>query len=264
MAQILTKPGQGSLGWAEFADAIFDPANAIRSYLDFVEGAASLTLSATSGTATVGAHYTGTSVHTSSNLGTATVGTAHGGTLVLTHNASAAANDVTLIGSNSRFLVLSAGRRMYFEARVTNTAVTNTFAVGLTSTPSANVFSGANIAVPADSIMIGRDGGTDSLTGFVANRTLQLCVRGSTGAMSETALVIPSALSSASFYRIGFYVDGRNVQAYINGLKVGSVVQYDNTSGTPAAMGWQVAALATTSSTPQPLTVDYIAVSGTR
>jgi hypothetical protein len=263
MAQILTKPGQGALGWAEFADAIFDPANAIRSYLDFVEGATSLTLSATSGTATVGAHYTGTSVHASAALGTATVGTVHGGTLVLTHNATSTANDVTLIGSNSRFLLLSAGRRMYFETRVTNTAVANQFVVGLTSTPSANVFSSAAIAVPVDSIMIGRDSGTDSLTGAVANRTLQLCVRGSTGSMTETALVLPAALSASTNYRIGLFVDGRNIQAYVNGVKVGPVVQYDNSSGTVTAMGWQVATLAA-STTPQPLTVDYIATAGTR
>lgn len=263
MGQILTKPGQGALGWAEFGDAIFDPANAIRSYLDFVEGAASLTLSATSATATVGAHYTGTSIHSTSALGTATVGTAHGGTLILTMNATTTAADAVIIGSNSRFMLVNAARRIYFEASVTNTAVTNTFVVGLTSTPSASVFTSSLIATPVDSIMIGRDGQTDAITGAVANRTLQLCVRGSNGAMTETILVIPAALSASTTYRIGIQVIGRNVQAYINGIKVGSVVQYDNTSGTVTAMGWQVATLAP-STTAQPLTIDYIATSATR
>lgn len=263
MGQILTKPGQGALGWAEVADAIFDPANAIRSYIDFTEGAAGLTLSATSGTATVGAHYTGTSVHNSAALGNITAGTAHGGTVILSHNSTTTANDTTIMGSSTRFITLAAGRRAYFEARVTNTAVTSSFAVGITSSPTATNFSSGSIAGPADSILIGRDAVTDTLTGAVANRTLQLCVRGSTGSMTETLLVLPTALSSSAFYRIGFFVDGTNVQAYVNGIKYGPIVRYDTSSGTPAAMGWTAQTLAP-STTAQPLTVDYIATAATR
>lgn len=263
MGQILTKPGQGGLAWAEVADAMFDPANALRSFIDFTEGAASVTLSGTSGTVVAGAHYSGLSTHASTTLGTATVGTAHGGTLILTHNASTTANDNVAIGSNSRFIVQAQGRRIYFEARVTNTAVTSDFAVGLTSAPlAASIVSGA-IAAPADSILIGRDAGTDSLTGAAANRTLQLCVRGSNGSMTETVLVLPAALSASTVYRIGFFVDGRNIQAYINGIKTGPVVQYDNTSGTPAAMGWHATTNAR-STTASPLTIDYIATAATR
>lgn len=263
MAQILTKPGQGALSWAEIADAIFDPQNALRSYLDFTEGATSLTLSGTSGTATVGAHFTGTSVHASTNLGTVTIQAAHGGTAILTNHATTTANDQVLIGSNSRFVTLAAGRRAYFEARITNTAVANHFCVGLTSTPTASVFSSGSVAAPADSILIGRDTGTDSVTGAVANRTLQLFVRGSTGAMVEPILVLPSALSASTAYRIGFYVDGFNIQAFVNGVKYGNVVRYDNSSGTPAAMGWHIAQNAP-STTAIPLTVDYVAVAATR
>lgn len=264
MGQILTKPGQGGLAWAEVADAIFDPANALRSFIDFTEGAGSVTLSGTSGTVVAGAHYSGLSTHNTTNLGTATIGTAHGGTLVLTHNGTTVtANDNVAIGSNSRFIAQAQGRRMYFEARVTNTAVTSDFAVGLTSAPlAASIVSGA-IAAAADSILIGRDAGTDSLTGAVANRTLQLCVRGSAGSMTETVLVLPAALSASTVYRIGFFVDGRNIQAYINGIKTGPVVQYDNTSGTPAAMGWHATTNAR-AATASPLTIDYIATAATR
>jgi len=263
MGQILTKPGQGGLAWAEIADAMFDPANALRSFIDFTEGAASVTLSATSGTVVAGAHYSGLSTHNTTNLGTATVGTAHGGTLILTHNATTNANDNVAIGSNSRFITQAQSRRIYFEARVTGAAVASDFAVGITSAPLAASFTSGAIAAPADSILIGRDAGTDSLTGAVANRTLQLCVRGSTGSMSETILVIPAALSASTVYRIGFFVDGRNIQAYINGIKTGAVVQYDNTSGTPAAMGWHATTNAR-STTASPLTIDYIAAAATR
>jgi hypothetical protein len=111
--------------------------------------------------------------------------------------------------------------------------------------------------------MIGRDAGTDSLTGAVANRTFQLCVRGSNGSMTETILVVPATISTSAFYTFGFLIGGTEVQAYINGIKVGAVARYDNSSGTPGAMGWMAAANAP-ATTQASLAIDYVVVSGTR
>jgi hypothetical protein len=261
MPQLLAKYNTGALAWAEIADAILDPSDSFYVAQDFIDAGA---VTVTSNAAVAGPLYTVSSVNASTNVGAFALNSAHGGTGTITTNATTTANDNIAVASNADFLTVAAGRRGYFEARVSGVSVSTGFAVGLTSaTPGTSVFSSSAIAVPADSVMIGRDAGTDSLTGAVANRTFQLCVRGSNGSMTETILVVPATISTSAFYNFGFLIGGTEVQAYINGIKVGAVARYDNSSGTPGAMGWMAAANAP-ATTQASLAVDYVVVSGTR
>ena len=262
MGQILTKYKQGALGWAEFGDAIFDPASAIRTYQDFIEvNAISLTTTATAvAVGPVSAMSTFTTT-----TGTYAVNSAHGGAVTIATHTTAVANDNVVAASINDFWTLSPGnRRAYFETKISGTAVSLGFAVGLTAgSPATSCFTAAAIATAVDSIMVGRDAGTDSLTGAVASKTFQLCVRGSTGSMTETVIPLTATISTSAVYTIGFYVDGTNVQVFVNGVKAGPVVQYNASSGTPGPMGWMIGchAPATAQSS---LTCDYVAFAGTR
>lgn len=263
MGQILTKYKQGALGWAEFADAIFDPANAIRVYNDFIETGA-ITASTTSGTAVQGSGVSIVSTHAATNLGNITINSAHGGTVSLTQNATTTANDNMAMTSINDFWTVAPGRRGYFECRVSGTAMVNGFCVGLTSSgPAGSVWNTSAIAAAADSILIGRDAGTDTVTGGVVSRTLQLSVRGSNGSMVETAMVLPAAISATTTYTLGIFIDGTQVQGYVNGVKTGAVTKYDNSSGTPGPMCWYLSTNAPSTS-PFVLTCDYVAFAGTR
>lgn len=262
MGQILTKYKQGALGWAEFADAIFDPASAIRVYNDFIDTGA-ITASGTTATAVQGSGISVVSTHTT-NAGSFTVNSGHGGSITITHASTSVAGDNMAVTSAQDFWTMANGRKGYFECKVSGSALANGFCVGLTASgPAGTVWSSSAIAAGADSILIGRDAGTDSLTGGVSNRTFQLSVRGSTGAMTETAMVLPSTISATNVYTIGIFIDGTSIQGYVNGVKVGAVARYDNSSGTPGPMCWYLSTNSPSTS-PIPLTCDYVAFSGTR
>jgi hypothetical protein len=193
-----------------------------------------------------------------------TVNSAHGGTVSLATASTSVANDNMAMTSIADFWTVAAGRRGYFECRVTGTAMANGFCVGLTSSgPAGTAWSSSAITAAADSILIGRDAGTDTVTGGVANRTLQLSVRGSTGSMVETAMVLPAAISSTTTYTLGIFIDGTQVQGYVNGVKTGAVTKYDNSSGTPGPMCWYLSSNAPSTSSIV-LTCDYVAFAGTR
>ena len=263
MGQILTKYKQGALGWAEFGDAIFDPANAIRTYQDFIEVNA-ITL-ATTATAVVGGPVSAMATFTT-NTGTYAVNSAHGGSVTIATHTTAVANDNVVAASINDFWTVSPGSRdAYFETKISGTAVSLGFAVGLTAgSPATSCFTAAAIATAVDSIMVGRDAGTDTIvSGLTASKQFQLCVRGSTGAMTETVIPLKDTISTSAVYTIGFYVDGTNVQVFVNGVKAGPVVQYNASSGTPGPMGWMIGchAPATAQSS---LTCDYVAFAGTR
>lgn len=262
MGQILTKYKQGALGWAEFGDAIFDPAGAIRTYQDFIEVTA-IALASTA-TAVQGGPVTAMATFTTTT-GTYAVNSAHGGTVTIATAATSVANDNVIATSTNDFWTVSpGGRRGYFETKVSGLGMSLGFAVGLTAGgPATSCFSSSAISTAVDSIMIGRDAGTDSLTGAVASKTFQLCIRGSTGAMTETVIPLTATISTSTVYTLGLYIDGTNVQVFVNGVKAGPVVQYNASSGTPGPMSWMIGCNAP-STAPSNLTCDYIAFAGTR
>ena len=259
MGQILAKYLSGALGFAEAGDAAFDPRSAATTMEDFLcRGIATNPFYQFK---TLG---TGTSTALQST-------TEHCGALTIATAASSpTANDSAVVCMNGSVFTVSGARNHYFEARVLGTALNATagnFVVGLSSgaivTTATTAFATSGIITgPADSIFIGRDQGTDSLTGASANKTLQLCVRGSAGSMTETVLVLPATISNTAYYNIGFMVQGTQVQAYINGKKTGATASYVST-GTNAPMGW-FCSCASTSTTTTSMTVDYVAVTATR
>lgn len=251
MGQILTKYNQGALGWAEIADAQFDPQNSFVYCHDFIQPDGSDSLFATN---QVG---TGTSTFTLNN--------AHGGTLTFATAATSTANDQAIIGSPGDFIELRADRRVYLEARISGECInlaTANFSIGLTAAaPATTVFSAAAISVPANSVLIGRDQGTDSLTGNAgAGKNLQLSHRGASAAMVETVLPLTTVLNTTSFYRIGMFIQGHNVQCYLDGKKIGGEIRMETTN---AAMGFYAVAQ-TTNTTGRGLTIDYFQIISTR
>jgi hypothetical protein len=251
MGQILTKYNQGALGWAEIADAQFDPQNSFACGSDFMQPDGSDALYATN---QVG---TGTSTFTLNN--------AHGGTLTFATAATSTANDQAIIASPGDFVELRADRRVYFEARVFGDALnlsTANFCIGLTAaTPATTVFSTASILAPANSVLIGRDQGTDSLTGAAAaGRNLQLSHRGASGSMVESLLRLPVVLSTTAWCRLGMYIQGHTIQCFCDGKKIGGEIRMEDTN---AAMGFYAVAQ-TTNTTGRGLTIDYFQVIATR
>lgn len=251
MGQILAKYNQGPLGWAEIADAMFDPQNSFIYSHDFIQPDGTDSIFATN---SIG---TGTATFTMNN--------AHGGTLTFATAATSTANDQSVIGSPADFIELRADRRVYIEVRISGDAInlsTANFAVGLTAaSPATTVFSAAALAVPANSVLIGRDQGTDSLTGAAAaGRNLQLCHRGASGAMVESVLRLTETLNTTSFYRIGMFIQGHTVQCFLNGKKIGGEIRMEDTN---AAMGFYAVAQ-TTNTTGRGLTIDYFQVIATR
>lgn len=258
MGQILAKYLSGALGFSEAGDAAFDPRSAATNMEDFLcRGIATNPFYQFK---TLG---TGTSTALQST-------TEHCGALTIATAASPTANDSAVVCMNGSVFTVSGARNMYFEARVLGTALNSAsgnFVVGLSSgavvTTATTAFATSGIITgPVDSIFIGRDQGTDSLTGFSANKTLQLCVRGSAGSMTETVLVLPATISNTAYYNIGFIVSGTQVQAYINGKKTGATASYVST-GVNAPMGW-FCSCASTSTTTTSMTVDYVSVTATR
>jgi hypothetical protein len=254
MGQILTKYNQGSLGLAEFADAQFDPQSSFSYFVDFIQyDAANDYFIATNGVGTGTAAFTQNS--------------AHGGTLTLSTAATSTANDQAIIASPLDLFELTGGRRAYIEVRFKSASsfvATGNWVLGLTAaSPATTVFSGAAIAVPINSIMIGRDQGTDSITGAsaTAGRNLQLCTRDGTNSMVETVCPLTETISITAFQRVGFFCNGNTVQAFYNGKKVGNPVTL--AAATTAVMGIYFA-VQTTNTAAVAAEVDYIAAAFTR
>lgn len=255
MGQILTKYNQGSLGWAEFADAQFDPQNSFSYFNDFItHDAGSDYLIATN------------SIHTTTT-GTWTQNSAHGGTLTFATATTSVANDVCLIASPNDLFELNGSRRAYIEVRFKSASAfvaTGNWVLGLTAAaPASTVFSAAAVSAPANSILIGRDQGTDQLTGAnaTAGRNIQLFTRDGTNAMVETVCPLTETISNTAFMRVGFFCNGNTVQAFYNGKKVGNPVTL--AAATSAAMGLYFAAQ-TTNTASVGVECDYIAAAFTR
>lgn len=254
MGQIITKYNSGSLSWAEFADAQFDPQNSFSYFNDFItyDGANDY-LIATNGVGTGTAAFT----HNS----------AHGGTLTLATAASSTANDQAIIASPIDLFELNGGRRAYVEVRFKSAGAflaTGNWVLGLTAAaPSSTVFTGAAVAAPANSILVGRDQGTDSLTGAsaTAGRNISLFTRDGTNSMVETPCPLSETISNTAFMRVGFLCSGNTVQAFYNGKKVGNPVTL--AAATSAAMGLYFA-VQTTNTASVSAECDYIAAAFTR
>lgn len=245
MAQILTKYNQGPLGWSEIADSILDPANSFSYLNDF----------------TTSSGYTVSSIGTGTSTGT--IQSAHGGTILISTAASSTANDQASLGTTEDCFVPSAGRRAFLEWRFASATVvgaTTNWVMGLTAaSPSTTVFSSTDIAAPANSILIGRDQGTDgSLT---ANKQIEIQIRGASGSAQTQVITIPTTLTASTFYRIGFTLIGNSVQVFFNGKKVGTEMQF--ASPPTAAMGIYTA-VQTTNTTARTMEIDYISGAFTR
>jgi hypothetical protein len=255
MAQILAKYNQGSIGTAEFADALLDPQNSFSYFQDFIvyDGASD--------------YLVGTnSIHTTTT-GTWTQNSAHGGTLTVSTAATSVANDACVVSSPLDLFELTGGRRAYVEVRFKSASAfvaTGNWVLGLTAAaPATTVFSGGAVSVPVNSIMVGRDQGTDSLPGVsaTAGRNIQLFTRDGTNTMVETACPLTETISNTAFMRVGFLCNGNTVQAFFNGKKVGSPVTL--AAATSAAMGFYFA-VQTTNTAAVAAEIDYIACAFTR
>ena len=244
MPQLITKYNSGPLGISEAADALLDPKSAFRYYLDFIQE-------------TEDDDYISTVVGAAGS--TAAVVAGHGGQVqIVTHNGGA--GDGAIMGSPNDFIVLDGGRIVYAEARISNDDVTNPWYFGLTAdAPATTEWSTATITPSTVAILIGWDAGTDSLTGAVAGKSLQLSVRG-TGT-TEALVPLDFTIAANTFYRVGFVVQGWTVQAYVNGKKCGAPVRMNSTSTTP--VGVQLS-MVTPAASARNMLVDYIDVVATR
>jgi hypothetical protein len=254
MAQLLAKYNQGSIGLAEFADALLDPQNSFSYFQDFIvyDGASDYLIATNS----LG---TGTSTFTHND--------AHGGTLTVATANTSTANDQAVIASPKDLFELNGGRRAYIEVRFKSASsfvATGNWVLGLTAAaPSTTVFSGAAVSVPVNSIMVGRDQGTDSLTGAsaTAGRNISVFTRDGTNTMVETPAPLSETISNTAFHRVGLLCNGNTVQAFFNGKKVGNPVTL--AAATSAAMGFYFA-VQTTNAVSVSAEIDYIACAFTR
>jgi len=243
MPQLITKYNSGPLGISEAADALLDPKSAYRYFLDFISDKED-------------DEYISTDIAGSS---TAAIVAGHGGIAQIV-TGSAAAGNGAIIGSQDDFIILDGGRMVYAEARISNDNLTNAWYFGLTAdAPSTTEWSTAAISPSTVAILIGRDAGTDSLTGAVAGKCLQLSIRG-TGT-TEQVVPLDFTLAVDTYYRVGFLVQGWTVQAFVNGKKCGNPVKMNSTSITP--MGVQCS-MVTPAASARNMLVDYIDVVGTR
>jgi hypothetical protein len=255
MGQILTKYNQGSLGWAELADAQFDPQNSFSYFVDFLQydGAND--------------YFIATNSNHTTTTGTFTQNSAHSGTLTIATAATSVTADSVVIASPLDLFELTGGRRAFIEVRFKSASsfvTTGNWVFGLTAAaPSTTVYSSTAVSVPINSIMVGRDQGTDSLTGAnaTAGRNIQLFTRDGTNTMVETVCPLSETISLTAFQRVGFMCIGNTVQAFYNGKKVGSPVTL--AAATTAAMGiyFSVQTIGTGSTSAE---VDYIAAAFTR
>lgn len=244
MPQIITKYNSGPLGVSEAADALLDPKSAFRYFVDFI-------------TDKEDDEYLSSNVADTSTFANEN---AHGGAFSITTGSTADGSGGT-VSSLSDFIVLDGGRFVYFEARVQVNSLSSSWVVGLSADAggTASEWSTSAIAPGGAAILVGRDAGTDSITGAVANKSLQLSTYGTSHV--ETLIPLDFTLAVDTYYRIGFVVQGWTVQVYVNGKKYGPVTKMN--SNVTTAMG-VYCGIVTTSAAARKMTFDYIDVVCTR
>lgn len=246
MAQVIVRPGQGALAYSETADALFDPKGTMRFFVDFITDIEDQSfLTATGGSSPTYAYVAD-----------------NGGAFYI--QAAATVGSWGAIASQGDFVVLDGSRSVYFESRVKFDSLGNNgFVVGLSAdAPATTEFTASTATIDQDvvSITVGRDPGTESLTGGVANKCLQLSMFGAT-TMTETLIPLDFTLAVDTYYRIGFSVIGWTVQVYVNGKKYGPATKMNSNATT--AMG-VYCATATLVATTKKMTIDYISLTATR
>jgi hypothetical protein len=240
MPQIITKYNSGPLGISEAADATLDPKSAFRYFVDFISDKEDDEFVTTS----------------SANAATFALTNDHGGAFTIA-TAATANGDHGIVASPADFIVLDGGRFVYFEARVQVDSLSSSWVVGLSAdAPATSEWSTSAIAPGSAAILVGRDAGTDSITGAVANKSLQLSTwADGTAGHVETLIPLDITLAVNTYYRIGFVVQGWTVQVYVNGKKYGNPVKMS--SAVTTAMG-VYCGIATTSAAARTMKLDYI------
>lgn len=244
MPQLITKYNSGPLGISEAGDAILDPKSAFRFYLDFINDKEDDEF--------LSNDVAGTSTFAQED--------AHGGAFSITTGSAADGNAGT-VTSLKDFIVLDGGRFVYFEARVQVNSLSSSWMVGLSADAGGTTteWSTSAISPGGAAIFVGRDAGTDSLTGAVASKSLQLSTYGTSHV--ETLIPLDFTLAVDTYYRIGFVVQGWTVQVYVNGKKYGPATKIN--SNVTTAMG-VYCGIATTSAAARKMTLDYVDVVCTR
>lgn len=243
MPQLITKYNSGPLGVAESADALLDPKSAFRYFVDFI--------SEKEDDEYLSSDIAGTSTFANED--------AHGGAFSITTGSTSANGGV--ISSLKDFIVLDGGRFVYFEARVQVNSLSSSWVVGLSADAggTSSEWNSAAIEPGGAAILVGRDAGTDSLTGAVANKSLQLSTYGSS--FVETLIPLDFTLAVDTYYRIGFVIQGWTVQVYVNGKKYGPATKIN--SNVTTTMG-VYCGIVTTSAAARKMTFDYVDVVCTR
>jgi hypothetical protein len=240
---MITKYNSGPLGISEAADALLDPKSAFRYFLDFISDVED-------------GQYVSTAIAGSA---TAAIQSAHGGTVLLS-TVGTTAGDGAIVGSPNDLIVLDGGRFVYAEARIQFSSTSASWYFGLTAdAPATTEWSTAAIAPGGAAVLVGLDAGTDSLTGAVAGKSLQLSTYGSSHV--ETLIPLDFTLAADTYYRVGFVIQGWTVQVFVNGKKYGPATKIN--SNVTTAMGVQVSCV-TRGTTARTLTCDYIDVVCTR
>lgn len=243
MPQLITKYNSGPLGVSEAADALLDPKSAFRYFVDFISDVED-------------GEYISTDLGGSA---TAVVQSAHGGTVLLSTVGTTNGNGV-IVSSPNDLIVLDGGRTVYAEARIQVANVAACWYFGLTAdAPSTSEWSTADISPGVAAVLVGFDGGTDSITGATAGKSLQLSTYGTSAV--ETLIPLDFTIAAATYYRVGFLIQGWTVQVYVNGKKYGPATKIN--SNVTSAMGVQLSCV-TSAATARTLTCDYIDVVCTR
>lgn len=243
MPQLITKYSSGPLGISEAADATLDPKSAFRYFTDFINDTAS-------------DEFTFTAIAGSS---TNTLQSAHGGTTVL-NTIGSTAGDGGIIASPRDLIVLDGGRFVYAEARIQVSDVLASWVFGLSAdAPATTEWNTAAIEPSVAAVLVGIDAGTDSLTGANAGKSMQLSTYGTSHV--ETLIPLDFTFTAATYYRVGFVIQGWTVQVYINGKKYGPATKIN--SNVTTAMGVYLSCV-TRGTAARTLTCDYIDVVCTR
>lgn len=244
MPQLITKYNSGPLGVSEAADALLDPKSAYRYFLDFI----------------VDKEDDEFLSNVIAGSPTFTQEDEHGGSFSIATGATADGNGGTVTSAKD-CVVLDGGRRVYFEARVKIDNFSSSWVLGLSADAGGtnSEWSTSAVAQGAVGILVGRDAGTDSLTGAVANKSLSLWTYGTS--MVETLIPLDFTIAVNTYYRIGFMVQGWTVQVYVNGKKYGPETKINSNATT--AMG-PYCGIVTTSAATRKMTIDYIDLVGTR
>lgn len=243
MPQILTKYASGALANSEAADAVLDPKSAFRYFVDFIVDKEDDEFATND--------IAGTSTYTNNAI--------HGGEFQIATGLAADGNG-GVVCSPQDFVVLDGGRFVYFEARVQVDNLASSWVVGLSAdAPSTTEWSTSAIAPSVAAVLVGRDAGTDSLTGAVANKTLQLSLFGTSH--TETVIPLDFTLAVNTYYRIGFVIQGWTVQVFVNGKRYGPATKINSNVTTP--MGVYCGIVTTTTAT-RNMKLDYIDCVATR